>query len=124
MQNKPFKTDYVTLPVLRIGAKIIIGNVEGKTDVKGAKQNKTYEITEQSISHNWYKAQDAKGKLFTLWINEHSIGISKGNNVRMSSCTEFNINTNDYIEMQGKAEYYKGESKKGEFVYILKYLIK
>lgn len=100
------------MKALTIGATITILSVEGKTSKVGAKQNKTYTITELSEVPNFYTAIDSKGKEATIWdLTEESgkIGIMRQGIMRMTYTSNYEIPENSHFDAPTKKEIFKGQ---------------
>ncbi len=77
-----------------IGARVVVKNVDGSTDRKGSKQNKTYTITGHSETAGFYEAKDENDADFTLWDSNKDgteLGLSKGGRSRYSYTKEFSV---------------------------------
>ena len=94
---------------LKVGANVEIRNVEGSTTAKGAKQNKTYTITEISTVPGFYSAVDTKGKEFTLWLITGKIGVQKKGILRMSYASDFTVNDADFFNAPVTYDMFKNE---------------
>ncbi len=73
--------------------KISVGNIEGKTNKAGVKQNKVYTIISER-TNNFFSATTENGKQMTIWNVEGDwsiIGIAKEGNTRYSYTTDFKI---------------------------------
>ena len=73
---------------------IEVGNVEGRTNRKGAKQNRKYSIIEKSESKNWYACENSQASIWNVNGDWSEIGIQAVPFGRVSYTTDFKIFSN------------------------------